>query len=450
MNEHARQYGQQICEMISRNACRKVSKSELESYKGPIYYIAHHAVFKPESKSTPCRIVFNSSANIKGHVLNDYYCKGPDMLNTLIGILIRFRENYIAIVGDVSKMFHSIKIPLQDQMTHLFLWRNLETNREPDTYAMTAVNMGDRPSATIAITALKKTAEMSETEYPIACKAIKNNSYMDDIIETTNNTRMAIKVAKDIDTVLRKGGFHIKEWIIFGVKTIGKETFTTKIGHTTPNDKDTSQKIEKVLGMKWDNLRDCLVFDVNKHLQKELISSSLTKRFILSLVNGIYDPIGLLSPYTVRGKIMLRKLWTWSRTLTWDEPVPKEIEKEWLSFLQSLHHINEITFPRSIKAEYAVEEPVLVIFSDASREAYGSAAYARWKIEPELFQSRLIIAKNRVAPLKTIDIVRLELIGAVLSKRLRCVIEKEMNIKFQKVYHIVDSEIVKAMRSKES
>ena len=58
-------------------------------------------------------------------------------------------------------MYHSIDIPTEDQMTHLFLWRNLETYRPPDTYAITALNMGDKPSATIAQDILKKTAEMA-------------------------------------------------------------------------------------------------------------------------------------------------------------------------------------------------------------------------------------------------------------------------------------------------
>ena len=79
------QYQGQINDMVKRTVCRKVDPQEIREYTGPIYYIAHHAVWKPESKSTPCRIVFNSSANYSGHVLNDYLAKGPDMLNNLLG-----------------------------------------------------------------------------------------------------------------------------------------------------------------------------------------------------------------------------------------------------------------------------------------------------------------------------------------------------------------------------
>ena len=53
---------------------------------------------------------------------------------------------------------------------------------------------------------------------------------------------------------------------------------------------------------------------------------------------------------------------------------------------------------------------------DGSGEAYGTAAYARWRIPDQPYESRLIAAKNRIAPIKTVDIVRLELSGAVLGK----------------------------------
>ena len=59
----------------------KLSKQTLEEYKCPVHYISHHAVLTPEKKSTPKRIVFNSSALFKWHRLNDYWLQKPLLSN---------------------------------------------------------------------------------------------------------------------------------------------------------------------------------------------------------------------------------------------------------------------------------------------------------------------------------------------------------------------------------
>ena len=87
--DHTKVYDEQINDVMARNVARKLSKEELTNYTGPMHYIAHHEVLKPESKSTPVCIVFNSSANYMGHVLNEYWAKGPDLLNNLLRVLIR-------------------------------------------------------------------------------------------------------------------------------------------------------------------------------------------------------------------------------------------------------------------------------------------------------------------------------------------------------------------------
>ncbi|XP_068739176.1 uncharacterized protein [Montipora capricornis] len=130
--KHAETYQQQIQDMIDRDVARKLTQEELQKYKGPAHYISHHEVLKPDSKSTPVRIVFNSSANYMGHVLNEYWAKGPDLLNSLLGILIRFRENEIAFIGDIKKMYHTVGTGVLEQHTHRFLWRDVHVTREPD------------------------------------------------------------------------------------------------------------------------------------------------------------------------------------------------------------------------------------------------------------------------------------------------------------------------------
>ena len=102
--EHAAAYDRQMMEMTEMNFARKLTQKELKTYKGPVHYIAHHQVVRPE-KTTPIRIVFNSSASFQGHRLNDYWMRGPDLLNAFFGVTLRFRENEVAVTEDISKMY---------------------------------------------------------------------------------------------------------------------------------------------------------------------------------------------------------------------------------------------------------------------------------------------------------------------------------------------------------
>ena len=134
-----------------------------------------------------------------GHMLNDYWAKGPHLLNDLLGLLIRFRENNITMIGDFKKMYQTVKIKTTEQHAHRFLLRDMDTGRPPDTYVIQRVSLGDKPLGTIATVALRKTAEMGAGRYPEAAQIIKENTYMDDILESGPTKEKAAKLAQDIE-----------------------------------------------------------------------------------------------------------------------------------------------------------------------------------------------------------------------------------------------------------
>ncbi|XP_028397206.1 uncharacterized protein LOC114521015 [Dendronephthya gigantea] len=103
--EQAKAYQEQMEQMESLGFSRKLTEQEIKEYNGPLHYIAHHEVVRPDKKSTPVRIVFNSSSKYKGQCLNDCWVKGPDLLNNLFGVILRFREQPVAVSGDISKMY---------------------------------------------------------------------------------------------------------------------------------------------------------------------------------------------------------------------------------------------------------------------------------------------------------------------------------------------------------
>lgn len=106
-NWNAEVYKQQMQEMVEMGFARKLTDEVKKRHGGPVHYIGHHAVIRSDKKSTPVRIVFNSSVVFKGQCLNDYWFNGPDLLQSLFGVvLLHFREQRIAICADISKMYH--------------------------------------------------------------------------------------------------------------------------------------------------------------------------------------------------------------------------------------------------------------------------------------------------------------------------------------------------------
>ena len=450
-------YQDQIDDMVLRGVAVKLSSTAIEEYCGPVHYISHHEVIKPESASTPCRIVFNSSAKCNGYSLNDYWAKGPDLVNNMLGILLRFREGPVALAGDIRKMYHSVHMSLLDQHTHRFLWRNLQTERKPDVYVITRVSFGDKPAGAIATMALRKTADEYTDQYPRAVESIKDNTYVDDIIDSFKCDEDKTETACNIDKILESGGFSIKEWI--SNESVPAVTDTSMDVCT----KEVSNENSKVLGMHWKPMMDQFVFKVQinfspKHrkvktgpnLSLEQFKSSsptdITKRMILSQINGIYDPLGVLTPFTIKAKVMMQDLWkNQTKGYDWDDVLPTEIQQNWINFFTDVYEVERLSFKRCVQPPDSIGKPVLVAFSDASEKAYGACSYVRWERSDGSFSSSLLCAKGKVAPTKKISIVRLELCAAVTAKRLFTFIEEESRLEFSKTIFVVDSKIVQAM-----
>lgn len=437
--DHAAAYDLQMVEMNHLQFSRRLTEKEAREYPGPVHFISHHEVLRPESKSTPVRIVFNSSAAFQGHKLNEYWMKGPDLLNDLFGVVLRFRENQVAFIGDISKMYHRIRIPEMDQHVHRFLWRNLQTHREPDVYVKTVLTFGDKPAPAMAQIALRKTAEEAKEAFPAAAQVIQDNTYMDDICDSVSTTEEARDLTRDIDSVLETGGFRVKGWVSNRAETLSGAP------------KEEEQKaatflqggsVEKVLGVVWDSSTDTFSFAVKSDLLDCQEPIQLSKRKVLSQIARIYDPIGFASAFMIRAKIALQALWR--RGISWDEELPPELSERWKGLFQEMVQLNGVRFDRCLTPANAIGQPVLCVFSDASEDAFGACAYARWQLSTGGFNAQFIAAKSRVAPLKKLTIPRLELQGAVLASRLGKTILKESRLKFDKSVFFLDSKIVLA------
>ena len=121
-----------------------------------------------------------------------------------------------------------------------------------------------------------------------------------------------------------------------------------------------------------------------------------TKRELASLSAKIFDPIGLISPFTVRSKLLLQSLWT--QGVGWDDELPEETSRKWLQWVQELSELEQLHIPRSY-IDWPLSQHVKVelhAFGDASEVAYATAIYIRVVPKEGKAPTSLVMSKTRV------------------------------------------------------
>lgn len=109
-----------IDKIICEGYAQQVLTESLRQNDGRVWYLLHHGVFHP--KKNKLRVVFDCAAKFKGTSLIDKLLRGPNLTNTLIRTLIRFREEEIAVMGDIDIMFYQVRVLFRDASFLRFLW----------------------------------------------------------------------------------------------------------------------------------------------------------------------------------------------------------------------------------------------------------------------------------------------------------------------------------------
>lgn len=194
-----------------------------------------------------------------------------------------------------------------------------------------------------------------------------------------------------------------------------------------------SNQYSKALGLQWNPKLDVFKYNITEDNNK-----SISKRSILSSIAQIFDPLGIVSPVTVQAKVILQKLW--QIHVSWDESIPISFQTQWKSVQSSISDLNDIEYPRFVLCDN-LERVELHGFSDASSIAYSGCIYVRTVDKLGNISVKLLAAKTRVAPLKTVTIPRLELCGALVLARLVNKIVCSLKIPFDKITFWCDSTI---------
>ena len=161
-------------------------------------------------------------------------------------------------------------------------------------------------------------------------------------------------------------------------------------------------------------------------------------------MNGIYDPLGLISPVIIKANILLKKLWLYK--ISWDDPVPNEIISDWVKFCFNIPMVKKLSLNRCMKPINAIGDPIMITFCTGIWVLYlFPVVDNRW-----IVSYSIIASKSRVSPSKVQSIVRLEVCGAVLGKRLAQFIENHTRYNIQRRDFTVHSEVVRSMIQKQS
>ncbi|XP_040169684.1 uncharacterized protein LOC120904034 isoform X2 [Anopheles arabiensis] len=428
---------------IKNGYAHQADETELSSAcQGRTWYLPLNVVGHPQ-KPEKKRLVWDAAAKVNGVSLNSQLLKGPDLLVQLPAVLCKFRQRKIAFGGDIEKMFHQIRIRKEDTHSQRFLFR-FNKNESPKVFIMDVATFGATCSPCSAQYVMRKNAEEHTKEFPEASAAIINNTYMDDYYDSCDTIEEAIQRVKEVKNIHGQAGFNMRNWVS------NQPSVLPSLGESAS---DKNKKINlceetkhpRVLGILWDPSTDTLQFSASWHNDLKPYIDGIkkpTKRIVLRAIMSLFDPLGLVAPVLIHGRMMMQDLWR--DNLGWDDELndaQQHTFKRWTGLLPGIQRVKIPRWYFRGAAPNADNVVQLHIFTDASELGYGCAAYFRMQTADGV-HCALIMARSKVAPLQHLTIPKLELQAALLGARLKRTICDSHDIKIDATYFHTDSEVV--------
>lgn len=415
--ERLTQYDSAIRSYLKEGFAEKVPEGEIDTTSKRVYYLPHRAVFRPDSSTTKIRIVFDASAKAPGCLsLNDALSTGPNLNPDLLQLIINFRRHAIAFTADIEKAFLQILIKQEDRDALRFLWYARSPTEEPtsaetEAWRMTRVPFGATSSPFMLAATIKHHLSNVSEDLSETARVLDDCLYVDDLIAGTATLETATNFYIETQQILSSAGMKMRKWSS-NSELLQQRFDEDGVGNLSCDTSTPRSGVTRVLGLKWNREKDELKYSLESTLELLTINRD-TKRFVLQASARIFDPLGLLSPVTITAKMLFQELWALG--LDWDTPLPPSVSLRWSDWIKALHHLEDISIPRRYAAYSGRTE--LHVFTDASPQAYGTVAYLRSDSDDQMTVT-LVMAKTRVAPVKTLTLPRLELMGALLGARL--------------------------------
>ena len=428
------EYSKSMEKLISQGHARIADKRN--DQKGKVWFIPHHPVFN--EKKDKIRVVFDCNSKYNGHSLNDELVQGPDLANSLAGVLMRFREEDIAFMGDIEAMYLQVKVPVEQRSFLRFLWwpgGNLDV--DPVEYEMCAHLFGATSSGGCANYALKQAGKDGKDKFGVeAANALNENFYVDDLLKSVRSVDAAKSLISNVIGMCDEGGFNLTKIVSNNAEVVNSLPVDKRA--LSVRECDLSQApIERALGAHWHIENDTFKFSITfKDLNQPRTRSSL-----VSTITSIYDPLGLAAPFLLKGRKVTQAVSKLKGS--WEDSVPQELMTKWEEWRSQLLGLLNLEVNRCYKPKGFVPVSVsLHCFSDASRVGYGQGTYIRYiNAEGEIWVS-LVMGKSRVTPSKPSTMPRSELVAAKTSVLVGTMAEEELTYDNLDVTYWVDSMIV--------
>ncbi|XP_075152559.1 uncharacterized protein LOC142226424 [Haematobia irritans] len=405
------------------------------------FYLPHHAVLKPESKSTKLRVVFNASyPTSSGLSLNDTLYPGPVLQNDLMWLIVRWRFYRYVFNGDIEKMYRQILLDDRDTRFQRIIFRD-DSKSDVQDCELKTVTFGVNCAPFLAIRCLLQLSSDIEKELPFAAKILSHMMYVADALAGAHELHVAIEARDQLITALSSAGFSMRKWTSNDVRILKDLPAEHLLSEHFLAIEDESKA--KTLGIRWNAKSDMFYFLVNPIRKKE----DFTKREVLSVIASLFDPAGWLGPVIITAKVLMQQIW--ADKTGWDDILNAPSKHRWNQFVGDYDVLNSVELKRWIGFDPNCKVEIHG-FADASEKAYGACVYARIKSRSGEIVTHLLFAKSRVAPLRTISLPRLELCAALLLSELMGNVRIELSLdnNSTKFYCWSDSTIVLAWLQK--
>lgn len=413
---------QEVREQLAKNPYA-FDRVAAKSNSTIIHYMPHHAVFK--ASTGKLRVVYDGKAKpYKGaYSLNDCLEKGPNLMNSLLHILLRFRKGKFAAKADVEKAYLQVQICEEDRDLLRILWIDKD---QVWIYRFTRLPFGIRPAPFLLAAVMLKQLSASDMDDDLRDRILAS-FYVDDAVFSERTlSGLLDRKTQSVDS-FKDAGMLLRDWTSNDPEA--RTLFSKEEDRELPEQ-------ESVLGLLWDLPSDTI--GVNDQRILGLIGKRpKTKRTLWSFINKLHDPLGLVSPYTKTAKHLTREASITCKG--WDNKLTDDLADRVTKWMQDFVFLKDIRLPRYIGLDNPVWQR-LVGFCDASGTGIAACVYLV-SYDGEKTISHLVKANTHIPTesMKT-RIPRLELIGAVmLANLMNFVCKSYPEILPENIHYFTDS-----------